>query len=303
LSVSRDWPQRAAPEICTGRVMHKRLRPATHQFSYAVFFMRIPLTALSSTTPLENRWFSFNRFNLLSFHSRDHGPRDGSSLEAWIRDLLAREGVHGCDGQIVLQAFPRVLGYVFNPITIWYCHDRDGGLRAAMAEVRNTFGEYHNYLVAHGDGRVITADDWLHARKIFHVSPFCDVKGHYRFRFEQNGVRAFAQIDYFDGADDESANNESTNDESTNDESTNDENANNENANNENANNASKLIITTVHGAPAALTSASAAKAFLNHPLMTIGVVARIHWQALKLWLKRVPYFAKPAPPTLPTSR
>ncbi len=265
---SHAWPANAVPEICTGRVMHKRLRPALHQFSYAVFFIRVPLKALDTLSPIRNRWFSFNRFNLLSFHLRDHGPRDGSSLEVWMRELLARERVTGCDGEIVLQAFPRVLGYVFNPITVWYCHDRDGKLRAALAEVRNTFGEYHNYLVAHEDGRAITADDWLHAKKIFHVSPFCDVKGHYRFRFEQHGERAFAQIDYFDGTSD-----------------------------------ADKLIVTTVHGSPAPLTSNAAAKAFFNHPLMTFGVVARIHWQALKLWLKRVPYFSKPAPPNVQTSR
>jgi uncharacterized protein len=259
------WPIGAVPEICTGRVMHKRLKPALHQFSYGVFFLRVPLSALEQ---LPNRWFSLNGFNVLSFHVRDHGPRNGSSLDVWARALLAREGVRSCDGEIVLQAFPRLFGYAFNPISIWYCHDRSGKLRAVLAEVRNTFGEYHNYLVAHHDERAIEAGDWLNAKKVFHVSPFCEVKGHYRFRFEQLGDRAFAQIDYFDGPAD-----------------------------------AEKLLVTTVYGTPQALTPSSAITAFLTHPLMTFGVVARIHWQALKLWLKRVPFFSKPEPPAIETTR
>lgn len=259
------WPRGALAEICTGRVMHKRVKPVVHQFSYGVFFIRVPLSRLAQ---LANRWFSLNRFNLLSFHERDHGPLDGTSLDAWARTLLAREGLRTCDGEIVLQAFPRLLGYVFNPISIWYCHDREGNLRAALAEVRNTFGEHHNYLVAHSDERPITPGDWLMAKKVFHVSPFCEVKGHYRFRFEQDGERAFAQIDYFDGTND-----------------------------------TDKLLVTTVYGAPSPLNASSALGAFFAHPLMTFGVVARIHWQALKLWLKRVPFWSKPEPPAIETTR
>jgi uncharacterized protein len=262
---STAWPIGAAPEICTGRVMHKRLKPALHQFSYGVFFLRVPLSALAQ---LSNRWFSLNRFNVLSFHVRDHGPRNGMPLDAWARALLAREGILSCDGEIVLQAFPRLFGYAFNPISIWYCYDRQGTLRAVLAEVRNTFGEHHNYLVAHDDERAIEAGDWLIAKKVFHVSPFCEVKGHYRFRFEQHGGRAFAQIDYFDGMSD-----------------------------------TDKLLVTTIHGVPTLLGASSAIGAVLRHPLMTFGVVARIHWQALKLWIKRVPFFSKPEPPAVETTR
>ncbi len=259
------WPQHAQAELCRGRVFHKRFRPVAHQFSYSVFFLRLPLSRIDE---IGNRWLSRDRFNLLSFAMRDHGPRDGSSLEAWMRGLLAREGIESADGEIVLQTFPRLLGYVFNPVSVWYCFDSAGQLRAALAEVSNTFGERHNYLVAHADQRPILAGDWLMSKKVFHVSPFCEVKGHYHFRFEQVAGRAFAEIDYFDAEDAGAA----------------------------------RLMVTTLHGAPEALTSQSALRAFLGHPLMTFGVVARIHWQALKLWLKRVPFFTKPMPPSLSTT-
>ncbi len=252
-------------EICLGKVMHRRLRPAEHQFSYGVFFVRIPLSTLATA---QNRWFSINRFNLLSLDTRDYGARDGGDLDQWARKLLTENGIDNADGEIVLQTFPRLLGYVFNPISIWYCYDKSAQLRAAICEVSNTFGERHNYLVSHADGRVIDASDWIVARKVFHVSPFCEVRGQYRFRFEQTGVRAFAQIDHYDGASDDD-----------------------------------KLIVTTIHGTPLALTSQAAWYAFWRYPLMTIGVVARIHYQAWKLWRKRVPFFAKPTPPKLATTR
>ncbi len=255
----------SGPSLCFGRVMHRRLRPAVHQFSYGVFFLRLPMSSLPA---LGNRWFSINRFNLLSLYAKDHGPRDGSDLTTWMRGLLQREGINNADGEIVLQTFPRLLGYVFNPITIWYCHDLTGALRAAICEVSNTFGETHNYVVSHADGRAITHDDWLIARKVFHVSPFCEVRGFYRFRFQQTGDRAFAQIDFFDGADDDD-----------------------------------KLIITTLDGKPQPLTAANALRAFVSYPLMTFAVVARIHWQALKLWKKDIPFFAKPGPPLQKTTK
>lgn len=273
------WIPQHSAELCVGRVMHKRLRPVVHPFSYSVFFLRITVSRFNE---IGNRWLSRDRFNLLSVMTRDYGPRDGSNLDAWARALLARAGITQADGTIVLQAFPRVLGYVFNPISIWYCFDQAGLLRAAICEVNNTFGERHNYLVAHSDERPIEPGDWLAAKKVFYVSPFCEVKGHYRFRFEQTGERAFAQIDYYDAADvDEDAYEGAY----------------------EGGGEPGKLIATTVHGKPQALTAASALSAFITHPLMTFGVVARIHWQALKLWVKRVKFISKPKPPVIETTR
>lgn len=252
------------PRLHFGKVMHQRLKPVGHRFVYGVFFLSVPLSKLGE---LEQGGIARDRFGLISFRTRDHGPRDGSALEPWMRKLLADEGVKA-EGEIILQCFPRVLGYVFNPISIWYCHDRDGKLIAALAEVSNTFGEHHNYLVMHPDGRPILAGDWLSARKVFHVSPFCEVKGHYRFRFDLGGERIFAQIDYHDGDL-----------------------------------GSDRLLVTTVHGEGVSASRTTVMRALLGYPLLTFGVVFRIHWQALKLWLKRVPFFSKPQPPLTETTR
>jgi hypothetical protein len=250
------------PQILFGRVFHCRRRPVRHAFAYPVFFLRIPLSAMARAG---RGIFSVDRWNLLALHGRDHGPRDGSPLEPWVRSQLARAGVRGADGEIVLQAFPRVLGYVFNPIAIFYCHDRAGALRAVLCEVSNTFGERHNYLLAHADGRPIAATDRMRAEKVFHVSPFCEVEGFYRFRFAGDERRQFAQIDYHDRD--------------------------------------GKLIVTAIDGEARPIGAGSLARALLGYPLMTAGVIARIHWQALRLWLKRVPFFSKPEPPLQETTR
>jgi DUF1365 family protein len=249
-------------QILFGRVFHARARPARHAFAYRVFCLRVPLSAWSRAG---RGILSIDRWNLLSLRARDHGPRDGSALEPWVRRQLAAAGVTAADGEILLQAFPRVLGYVFNPIAIYYCHDRAGALRAVLCEVSNTFGEHHNYLLAHADGRPIGPRDWLRADKVFHVSPFCEVEGHYRFRFAGDAGRQLARIDYHDRE--------------------------------------GRLLATAIEGEARPLDAASLARAVLGYPLMTAGVIARIHWQALRLWLKRVPWFSKPEPPLQETTR
>ncbi|MBL0143462.1 MAG: DUF1365 domain-containing protein [Betaproteobacteria bacterium] len=248
--------------ILFGRVFHCRRRPARHVFAYPVFFLRVPLSDMAGAG---RGVFSVDRWNLLSLMSRDHGPRDGTPLEPWVRARLAQAGLGRADGEILLQAFPRVLGYVFNPISLFYCHGRDGTLRAVLCEVSNTFGERHNYLLAHPDGRPIEPRDRLRADKVLHVSPFCEVEGHYRFRFAGDSARQFVQIDYHDRD--------------------------------------GKLIVTAIEGEARPVDAAALARAFFGYPLMTAGVVARIHWQALRLWLKRVPWFSKPEPPTQETTR
>ena len=181
--------------IVFGHVVHRRLRPVRHAFAYPVFFLRVPLSQLDR---LGCRWLSVDRWNLFSLARRDFGPRDGSDLERWARAMLGAHGLGAADGEIVLQAFPRMLGYVFIPITTWHCHDRAGLLRAVICEVSNTFGERHNYVVAHADARPIEAGDWLTAKKALHVSPFCEVVGHYRFRFSGGKEAPVARIDYHD---------------------------------------------------------------------------------------------------------
>ncbi|MGZ8321164.1 MAG: DUF1365 domain-containing protein [Telluria sp.] len=258
-------PREALAQLCFGQVRHRRLRPSENAFAYAGYYLRLPLRALGAQgfgCTLASR----NRFNLLSFFDADHG--DGKRpLVEWIGDLLAAEGVSDADGEIWLQAMPRVLGFAFNPVSFWFCHRADGALRAVLCDVRNTFGERHFYLL--DTGTVIANGSELRARKVFHVSPFCRVEGGYRFRFlrvqREGAEHTVARIDY-DDAD-------------------------------------GLLLQTSVSGQATGLSDASAARAFFCYPLMTFGVVARIHLQALRLWLRRVPFHSKPAPPEQKVSR
>lgn len=252
----------SAARLYCGEVLHRRMAPAVHAFRQGVFFLRLRIDGPEQPLPA---LCSRNRWNLCGFYDADHGPRDGSPLEPWIRGVLARHGLACADGAIWLQTFPRVLGYVFNPVSFWLCHDRAGALRAVLAEVSNTFGEHHNYLVSHADARPIAAGDWLSARKVFHVSPFFPVSGEYRFRFADHPERCAFRIDYEDGQ--------------------------------------GNSLVTSISGAAQAATTGALLRAFFRYPWMTLGVVLRIHYHALRLWLKRVPFFAKPLPPAEDTTR
>ncbi len=198
-----------------------------------------------------------NRRSALSFYDCDHG--DGrADCVSWLDDMLQREGVEDADGEIWLHTYPRVLGYTFKPVSFWYCHDAKGDLRVIVVEVNNTFGERHCYLLDRPHyGQELKAD------KVFHVSPFCTLEGSYRFRFmhiDNDGLKkTVARIDYDDAS--------------------------------------GPLLETSVSGTLEAVTARSLRKALWGHPAMTFGVVARIHWQAFKLWCKRVPLISKPKTP------
>lgn len=237
----------AQPRLFLGHVMHRRLRPAGNRFVYPVFFVQLPLRRLAEAACAV---FSIDRPNLLSFHNRDHGPRDGSALLPWIERRLAAEGLRA-EGEIMLQTFPRVLGYLFNPVSFWYCHDRDGRLVAVLAEVHNTFGGSCDYLLHH-QGAPLTDGAVLHAAKRLHVSPFNLAAGRYRFRFVHGAARRLVRIDYDDAE--------------------------------------GELLHTAISGVAHAWSTRSLLAAFLRMPFLTIGITARIHWQALKLWLKGVPF-------------
>ncbi len=249
------------PHLFIGQVMHRRLRPAAHAFTYPVFYVQLPLRQLDRA---DCGILSIDRRNLLSFRSADHGPRDGSPLLPWIEALLKQHAL-AADGEIVLQCFPRVLGHVFNPVSFWYCHDRSGALIAVLAEVNNTFGGTHSYLL-HRDGRPLHDGETLEAGKVFHVSPFNRIEGSYRFRFHLDRQTQVARIDYDDAE--------------------------------------GELLHTAISGRPQPWQAGALLGAFLRMPLLTFGIVARIHWQALRLWIKRVPFLgARPAKPLLQESR
>ena len=256
----------ARPLIGFGRVFHARLRPKPNVFAYPTAFLLLPMRTLASDPAVAGA-LAWNRPGWISFQERDHGDGRGADQGgalAWLDELLRAEGIHDADGEVWLQAYPRMLGYAFKPVSFWYCERADGQLRAIVAEVNNTFGERHCYLLDRPDYGVE-----LQAEKVFHVSPFCAVAGRYRFRFlrqpEPEGERRQVHIDH----DDE----------------------------------AGPLLRTCLDGRLEAVTRASLRRALLGHPAMTLMIVARIHWQALKLWLKRVRFHAKPAPPDRFVSR
>ncbi len=239
-----DW------RFAFGEIRHARVRPVRHAFRYRAFFLRAPLEQLDARA---GSWlFGVNRAALVGFRREDHG--DGGPLRDWIAGMLREAGI-AADGRVWLHALPRVLGYAFKPVSFWFCHRRDGALMAVIAEVNNTFGGRHCYVLADPAGTPIRAGAELQAGKAFHVSPFCDVEGRYRFRFLTTAERAVARIDYEDreGA----------------------------------------LLLTSQSGRFAPVDATRVARALLAYPLFTVGVIVRIHWHALRLWAKRVPFRGK----------
>ncbi len=250
-------PGLLSPAVCFGAVLHERHVDASNRFVYPAAFLRLPLSRLDS---LEVPLLGIERANVFAFFSRDHGARDGSPLLPWLRGILEAHGVSPvCDGEVVLQTMPRMFGYVFNPVSFWFCHDHAGQLRVVLAEVSNTFGEHHNYLVHHRDLRPIRCGDELVATKRFHVSPFLPVRGEYRFSFEGRGAVHSVAIELWDGG--------------------------------------VRQLSTRVSGRAERPDRAAMTKWLLRQPFMTLGVIARIHWQAMRLALRRVRFHRKPQPP------
>jgi len=235
-----------------GEVRHTRVRPVRNAFAYPAFFWLLPLRSLrDQPEPALQR----NRFGWASFHDADHGDGRADCL-AWFEELLSREGVADADGEVWLHCLPRMAGHVFKPVSFWYAHRADGSLAAIVAEVNNTFGERHCYLLT---GAELGWGHELQARKVFHVSPFCRADGHYRFRFMRTETRTVVRIEH-DDAD-------------------------------------GLLLSTSVSGRLQPLTAAASRAALCRMPLQSLAVVARIHWQALRLWWRGVPFFRKPPPP------
>lgn len=249
------------PESClyVGEVMHRRLRPVGHRFVYRVFSLLVDLDELP-TLHRRLRLFAHNRFAPFALHDRDHGPSDGTALRPWVEAACARAGIDLGGGRIFLHCFPRVLGFGFDPLSIYFCHGPEGALRAILYEVKNTFGEQHGYLVPIATPPA-PGEALRHARdKLFYVSPFIGMQARYAFKLHVPEARLSVAI-HESGPE-------------------------------------GAILVATHRGARRRLDDAQLLRAFLAFPFLTLKVFGGIHWEALKLWRKGVQLQAKPQPPS-----
>ena len=169
--------------IYSGFVTHRRFKPKRHFFSYKTFSLLIDLNEVEDLGR-KIKFFSYNKFNVLSFYDSDHGPRDGSSLVKWVKKTLAKSEINIESGSVKLLCFPRFFGYVFNPLSIFYCYDENSQLKAVLYEVKNTFNEQHTYVFPASPSSNLI----LHkCDKKFYVSPFIEMKTFYNFRLLKPG--------------------------------------------------------------------------------------------------------------------
>ena len=243
-------------------IFHERLRPKRNRFGYRALYCLLPAPLLEQSR--RAGLFGINRAGLFSVRASDYG-RPGKAPVGDLRQLLRDWRLYEADGVIQLMTLPRVLGYGFNPVSFWLCYDRDGGLRAVLAEVNNTFGERHSYFCFHDDHRVIGPHDTLNARKAFHVSPFMTLDGRYAFRFAVRDDHIAIAIDLSDDA--------------------------------------GLLLRTFVAGRPVALEERPLLPLLARNPLYPFKVIGLIHYQAVKLFLKGIRHVHKPPPPEFSVTR
>jgi len=249
--------------LYVGKVWHRRWRPKTHSLDYRVFSALIDLDELPELAR-RSRLLSHNRFNLFSIMDRDFGPGDGSQLKPWVAAQLRGAGLEADDLRVGLLCYPRMFGYAFNPLSVYFCRRAgDGTLIAILYEVHNTFGERHCYLIpAPRDGGPTVRQS---CAKSFYVSPFIDMQARYHFRITPPagvpaaGDRLAVVIHQTDMA--------------------------------------GRLLEAAFVAERRAWSDAALLSLLASHPLMTVKVIAGIHWEALKLWLKGVKLVPHPAPP------
>lgn len=239
------------------QVMHRRLGDVPYRFRYPVFSLLLDIDHLDEIAT-RSRFFRVDKPGLVSFYRADHGPRDGSNLRRWADQVLAQAGIDLQGGPIKLLCFARILGLGFDPISVWYCRHADGSLRAVIAEVRNTFGEHHNY-VLHDAGRVMAWPAHARASKCFHVSPLIGMHCDYHFRFAEPGAKLKVVIRQLE--------------------------------------NGTPRLIATQTGRALPLNDISLFRALIRTPLMPFKVIVAIHWNALKIWFRGARFHKKPAPP------
>ena len=250
----------AASGLYVGTVTHRRLRPLRHALAYRVFSLLVDLDELPALAA-RTRLLSLNRFNLFSIHERDHGAARGQSLREAVDERL-RAGGLPTGGRVLLLAMPRILGYAFNPLSVYFCHGADGALSALLYEVRNTFGERHDYLIEVDAAQRAGARVTQRCTKDFHVSPFLALDMSYRFSVRAPQA-ADPRLEVQVGVDDD----------------------------------AGPVLVARYEATRRRLDDAALLRVFLTHPLLTLKVVAAIHWEALRLLAKGARWRPRPAPP------
>ena len=178
--------------IYNGTVIHKRFKPKTHFFRYRVFSLLIDLSDLNNLNK-ETTFFSYNRFNLISFFDKDHGERDGSSLIEWVKKHLVENAITSKGIRIKLLCYPRILGYVFNPLSVFFVYDKNENLISILYEVKNTFGEQHTYIFKVENDNLLQHN----CSKKFHVSPFIEMNCNYFFRILKPSEKISVVIDQY----------------------------------------------------------------------------------------------------------
>ena len=179
--------------IYNGTVIHKRFKPKIHYFKYKVFSLLIDLSELENLSK-KIKFFSYNKFNLVSFYEKDHGNRDGSSLVSWVKKNLEDNNINSENVKIKLLCYPRIFGYVFNPLSVFYIYDESEKLACILYEVKNTFGEQHTYIFKVDNDQKLYQHN---CSKKFHVSPFIEMNCKYFFRLLKPGEKISVIIDQY----------------------------------------------------------------------------------------------------------
>lgn len=248
----------AAGTLYPGKVMHQRLSPFGHRFSYSVFSLLVDIDRLAELDTVSHL-LAVNRPGVLSFREADHVELEGESLRQFVDRLLARAGLAAPAARVLLLAYPRMLGYVFNPLSTYFAYDRDGQLVAIIYAVRNTFGERHSYVARLLPGELSPAGVRQSRAKLFHVSPFMDMDMRYHFRVLPPGKSVRLRIHETHGN--------------------------------------TPFLAATFNGEAVPLDTRNLTRCLLRFPLMTLKVMAGIHWEALKLWIKGARFRSSPPPP------
>ncbi len=237
-------------KIYTGKVIHKRFKPKEHYFEYNVFSLLIDLNELEEINKYI-KFFSYNKFNIISFYDKDHGDRDGSSIKLWVKKNLRNIGIMTEDISIKLLCYPRIFGYVFNPLSTYFIYNKHSELISIFYEVKNTFGEQHTYIFKAQDEKKIQNK----CKKKFYVSPFIEMDCEYHFKT----LNPREQLSVVINQNDKDG----------------------------------KLLFASQDGISKDFNNKNLILSYLTHPLMTFKIIGAIHYEAFKLWAKRIKLIAK----------